>query len=229
MASNRLLEGHRGKMRARFMISGESLADYELLEMLLFLAIPRKDTRTMAKLLMEKFGSLSGVLNGDRDQLKTLDGIGDGVICTLQLVHEIILRIMKGGLTEGNKPISLARAKNLERYCMAKLGHLVHEEVMALFLSGSMKLLGEEILSSGNSSEVKLYSSILITRATQNGARRVVLAHNHPSGNFMPSEADISITGNISAILRSVGLKLVDHLIVTRSRCFSFRRIGVLS
>jgi DNA repair protein RadC len=229
MAINRLLEGHREKMRARFMISSESLADYELLEMLLFLAIPRKDTRTLAKLLMEKFGSLSAVLNGDRDQLKTLDGIGDGVISTLQLFHEIILRIMKGGLTDSKKLINLSKAKNLERYCMAKLGHLVHEEVMALFLSGSMKLLGEEILNSGDSSEVKLYSSILITRATQHGAQRIVLAHNHPSGNSTPSEADINITGNISAILRSVGFKLVDHLIVTRSQCFSFRKIGVLS
>jgi DNA repair protein RadC len=221
-------DNHRENVRKRFMTSRNSLGNYEVLEMLLFLAIPRKDTKAIAKLLLSKFGSLDNVLNADVDQLRDVKGIGNNAICTIQLFHEIILRITREELEDDMKTISLDRPKLIEKYCIAKIGHLVHEEVLVLFLNGSMKLVAEDIIGSGNASEAKIYNNILITRATQNGATGIILVHNHPSGNAIPSEADIDITENLLDILRGVGLKFVDHMIVTRSKCFSFRKVGLL-
>jgi DNA repair protein RadC len=224
--TDRLLKGHRQNVRDRFMTSRESLKDYELLEMLLFLAIPRKDTRTMAKCLMEKFGSLSAVLNADRDQLRALEGLGDATVTALQLFHEILIRTMRSTLEK--KTITLDKPKTVEKYCRVRLGHLVHEEILALFLNGSRKLVAEEIINSGNYSETKLYRNILITRATQNGATGIILVHNHPSGDPSPSSGDLEVTESLRDILRSVGIELIDHMIVTPSRSFSFRDVGLL-
>jgi DNA repair protein RadC len=225
--TGKIFINHRQNVRDRLMVSRKSLKDYELLEMLLFLAIPRRDTRGIAKLLMKKFGSLSNVLNADRDQLMGIDGIGTGTVSTMQLFHEILLRVMRDDLEKG--VTKLDKPKTIEKYCRIRIGHLVHEEVLALFLNGSMRLVAEDVINSGNYSETKLYKNILITKATQNGATGIILVHNHPSGNSAPSAADIQITESLRDILDEVGIRLIDHIIVTRRKSFSFRSAGLLA
>jgi DNA repair protein RadC len=225
--SNKMFSNHRQNVRDRFMTSSDSLRDYELLEMLLFLAIPRRDTRTIAKILMNKFGSLEDVMNADRDQLMGTDGIGINTVSTLHLFHEVLMRMMRDDIKK-SKSINLDKLKSVKKYCRVRIGHLVHEEVLALFLNGSMKLVAEDIINTGNYSETKLYKNILITKATQNGATGIILAHNHPSGDPKPSEADIITTGNLRNILGEVGIELLDHLIVTHSKVFSFLAAGLL-
>jgi DNA repair protein RadC len=214
-------------MRERFAMAKKSLGDYELLEMLLFLAIPRKNTRDLAKMLMKKFGSLREVLNADENQLTSLDGIGSRAVEVIELFHEMIVRVERDDI--GTRPIiRLDRLRAVEKYCRARLGYLTHEEMLVLFLSSSMGLMGEEIVNVGNQSEIRVYKNIIITRATQNGASGIIVVHNHPSDNPQPSEADIEVTAGLRDILEKVGLKLHDHLIVTRNHSFSFSREGLL-
>jgi DNA repair protein RadC len=222
--TTKIFNNHRENVRNRFMISAGSLGDYELLEMLLFLAIPRKDTKALAKALLEKFGSLGSVLNADRDRLMDMRGLGKAVSTTVQLFHELVLRMLRDDVRDKN----IEPLRSLEKYCRIRIGHLVHEEVLALFLNGSLELVAEDIINSGDWSETKIYSNILITRATQNGARSIILAHNHPSGDPNPSRVDLETTRNLNDLLVRVGLELLDHLIVTPSKSFSFSGAGLL-
>lgn len=218
---------HRQNLRQKFLISQKSLKDYEILEMLLFLAIPRRDTKQIAKHLMSRFGSLSNVLNADKDQLMSIDWIGSGTIVTLQLIHEILCRTMLEDIRI--KPIKMDSLSKVEKYCKVRIGHLVREEMLVLFLDSRMCLITEEIINTGNHNEVKLYKNIIIAKATQNGASGIILAHNHPSGNPEPSISDVKITKDLENILYQLELRLYDHIVVSKNDIFSFNRVGLLN
>ncbi|MDR2077642.1 MAG: DNA repair protein RadC [Rickettsiales bacterium] len=218
--------GHRNNLRERFAISKKSLKDHELIEMLLFLAIPRRNTRNLAKLLLKKFGSLRDVLNADENQLISIDGIGNRTVEVIQLFHEMITRVMRDDTKA--KLVKLDRLAAVEKYCKTRLGHLTHEEMLVLFLNNSMRLIGEDIINVGNQSEIRVYKNIVITKTTQNGASGIIIVHNHPSGDPNPSKADIEVTASLKDILEKVDIRLYDHLIVTRSQSFSFSKEGLL-
>lgn len=213
---------HRQNLRKRFSISKESLPDYELLEMLLFLAIPRKDTKQLAKILLKKFHNLDGVINADKDQLLSIDGVGEATINVLQLIHEIFVRISIEEIKKHR--LVLDNSDKVEKYCRTRIGHMVKEEMLVLFFNGEMELVNEEIVNTGNHSEVKVYKNIIVTKATQNGACGVILVHNHPSGNCEPSLADIKITKELKKVLDQLELRLFDHIIVSNQSSFSFQR-----
>ena len=217
-----MLTGHRENVRRRFKISKESLPDYELLEMLLFLAIPRKDTKPIAKMLLKKFRNLEDIINADKDQLSSIDGIGEATIITLQLIHEIFLRISIDKIKKGK--LILNSYEKIEKYCRTKIGYKIKEEMLVLFFNGEMELVNEEIVNTGNHFEVRMYKNIIITKATQNGACGIILSHNHPSGNYEPSLSDIKLTKNLKEILDQTELKLFDHIIVSNKGSYSFRK-----
>jgi DNA repair protein RadC len=217
---------HRKNMRGKFAKSECSPGDYELLEMFLFLPIPRKNTREIAKNLLRKFGNLNNVMNADRDRLLDVDGLGEVAVHSLRLFHEITLRISRAKLKESI--VNLDRLAKVVKYCKIRLGHIPREETLALFLNNSMKLVGEASINIGTRSGVAISKSLLIARAELNGAAGVIIAHNHPSGNPNPSVEDLETTEEIRSVLESVGLKLVDHIIVAENKSFSFSSSGLL-
>lgn len=220
------LLGHRQRLRERFLISQKSIPDYELLEMLLFLAFPRKDTKNLAKLLLNKFKNLENIFNADNGQLKSINGIGDGVVHIIKLVQELHLRILKEKID--NTEIKLSNIQSVKQYCKSKIGFLVNEKILVLFLNNSSILIAEEIISFGDSNKTMLSTSSLISKANQNGAIAIILVHNHPSGDPNPSIQDIDMTKNLEKILFQVGIKLLDHIIVSKNKSFSFYESNLL-
>lgn len=217
---NNFNAGHRQRCRDKFVSCRDSMKDYELIEMILFFAFPRKDTKTIAKILMDKFKNITNLINADIDQLKSIDGIGDSVVCVLKLFQEVHLRMLKENIEDDN--IKLNSTENVVKYCKSKIGHLVHEEVLILFVDNAGNLVYEDIISSGSADEVHVYKNLIITKATQNGACGIIMVHNHPSGNSKPSQADIDLTTEMYKLLQQVNMNLVDHIIVSRKDIYSF-------
>lgn len=224
---NNLNAGHRQRCRERFVSCRDSMKDYELVEMILFFAFPRKDTKNIAKILMDKFKNITNLINADVDQLKGIDGIGDSVVCVLKLFQEVHLRMLKENIEDND--IKLDSIENVVKYCKSKIGHLVHEEVLILFIDNSGNLVYEDVISSGNADEVNVYKNLIITKATQNGACGIIMIHNHPSGNSKPSRADIELTTEMYKLLQQVNMNLVDHVIVSRKDIYSFAAKGMLN
>lgn len=224
---NNLNAGHRQRCREKFVSCRDSMKDYELIEMILFFAFPRKDTKNIAKILMDKFKNITNLINADVDQLKSVNGIGDSVICVLKLFQEVHLRMLKENIEEDD--IKLNSIANVVKYCKSKIGHLVHEEVLILFIDNSGNLVYEDVISSGSVNEVNVYKNLIITKATQNGACGIIMVHNHPSGNSKPSQADIELTAEMYKLLKQVKMDLVDHIIVSRNDIYSFVERGMMN
>ena len=224
---NNLNAGHRQRCREKFVSCRDSMKDYELIEMILFFAFPRKDTKNIAKILMDKFKNITNLINADVDQLKSVNGIGDSVICVLKLFQEVHLRMLKENIEEDD--IKLNSIANVVKYCKSKIGHLVHEEVLILFIDNSGNLVYEDVISSGSVNEVNVYKNLIITKATQNGACGILMVHNHPSGNSKPSQADIELTAEMYKLLKQVKMDLVDHIIVSRNDIYSFVERGMMN
>lgn len=219
--------GHRQRLRERFMLSRDSFQEYELLEMLLFLAFSRKDTKGLAKILLDKFKTLRNVVLADENQLRSIEGISDSTICLLKLFHEIHLRILK----EEIKPeeIKLKNTKAVVDYFRSKLGNMVTEFVLVLFLNNSNEIVNEKIIASGDIDSVNVYKNMIITQATQNGSKSIIMVHNHPSGNARPSVNDIKLTRELMEVLKKVDITLLDHIIVSKKEHFSFIKSKILT
>ena len=218
--------GHRQRLRERFMASKESLPDYELVEMLLFLAFVRKDTKDLAKTLLNKFKTLKYLINADENQLRGVDGVGDSVICLIELVHEIFLRILKSNIKP--EELKIRNVSSAIEYVKSKLGSMVTEYVLILFLNNDYTLVHEKIVSMGDLDSASVYKNMIITQATQNGSKSIVMIHNHPSGVAEPSDRDIQFTRELSFILSKVDIKLIDHIIVTKDDYFSFLETRII-
>ena len=218
--------GHRQRLRKRFMANRDSLPDYELLEMLLFLAFTRKDTKDIAKTLLSKFKTLKHLINADENQLKSIENIGDSVICLIKLVQEIHLRILRDNIKP--EEIKIKNIKSVIDYLKSKLGGMVTEYVLILFLNNDSKLVNEKIVSIGDLDSASVYKNMIITQATQNGSSNIIMVHNHPSGVAEPSDKDIQFTRELSFILSKVGIRLLDHIIVTKDDYFSFLETKII-
>lgn len=218
--------GHRKRLRERFMKSKESLPDYELLEMLLFLAFARKDTKDLAKTLLDKFKSLKYLLSSDENQLRSVDGVGDSVVYLVGLIHEIYLRMLKSDIKP--QDIKIKDLSAVIDYVQSKLGNMVTEYVLVLFLNNNNVLVNEKILSIGDLDSVNVYKNMIITQATQNASKSIIIVHNHPSGVAEPSEEDLQMTRELVFILSKVGIKLLDHIIVTKDDYFSFSKTRLI-
>ncbi|MDR1365687.1 MAG: DNA repair protein RadC [Holosporales bacterium] len=221
-----LSNGHRKRLKERFAkAGGDGVYDYELLEMLLYLAIPRKDTKPVAKLLLEKFKTLRGVLYADPSLLKRSYGIGDTSIHVFALIKECIIRSSREEITKTDLIGSFDKVVN---YCQLSMGCLTREQLKILFLDNKNYLISDEVLQEGTINSTALYPREILKRAFDNAAASMIIVHNHPSGDPTPSARDIEITKTLIELGKQVCLKVQDHIIIGRQKYKSLKRLGLM-
>lgn len=218
--------GHRKRVKEKFLSSlGKELHDYELLELLLFSAFPRSDTKPLAKKLLAKFGSVTAVVNADVDMLYDVEGVGEAVVVVLKTNAEIINRILKNHAQEktvlDNWGAVLTYVKN-------SLENLNYEVFRVLFLNKNFQLLEDELLSIGENDHVQVSVKSVARKVLILHASSIILLHNHPSGDLRASSADIKMTNEICNVLKPLNVKVLDHLIVGKNGVLSFKQEGLL-
>jgi DNA repair protein RadC len=213
--------GHRQRLRERFLNSSfENFAEYELLELLLFFAIPRRDVKPLAKKLLEKFGNLANLINADKERLLSIDGTNDGVCISFFVVRELINRILKQKVVHQN---IISSWSALLDYLKSTMGGLKLEQFRALFLNKKNILITDEIMTVGTIDQATVYPREIIKRALFHEASAIILVHNHPSGNSKPSKADIELTNKIAEACSAVSIIVHDHVIISNNDYFSFK------
>ena len=218
--------GHRQRLRQRLLDGGaEALADYELLEFLLFAAIRQGDTKPLAKALIAHFGSFAAVLTADPQALRQVKGMGDASVAALR-ANALAARRMARGAVQ-NRPV-LGSWQALLDYLNIDMAHLTHERVRGLYLDTRNRLILDHLLSEGSIDEAAIHPREVIRKAFDVGATALILVHNHPSGNPEPSRADITITARIAEAGRLLGVTVHDHVIIGREGNVSLRAKGLL-
>jgi DNA repair protein RadC len=218
--------GHRARMRQRLLAAGpEALADYELLEMVLFLALPRQDTKPVARALLARFGSFANVIAAPPAELCEVEGVKEAGAAALKTVQAAALRLMRAELQD--RPV-LNSWERLTAYLAASLARARVEEVRVLFLDARNRLIADEVLGRGTVNHTPVYPREVVKRALELHATALVLAHNHPSGDPTPSQADLQMTAEIRTAAAVFDIHLHDHLIIGNGRQVSFRREGLL-
>jgi DNA repair protein RadC len=218
--------GHRARLRARlFEHGGTALPDYELLEYLLALAIPRRDTKPLAKALLREFGGLAGVMTANVEDLARIKGMGDTSVAAIKAAHGIALRMLK--VETSDRPV-LGSWQALLDYLHADMAHRGIERVRVLHMDSRNHLIRDEVMNEGTIDEAPVYAREVIRRAIQLGSAAIILVHNHPSGDASPSRADIDITRTIAGGLKPLGIALHDHIIIARGGHTSLRAQGLI-
>jgi DNA repair protein RadC len=213
--------GHRQRLRERFHTGGpDALPDYELLELVLFRAIPRRDTKDLAKRLIARFGSFAEVINAPEPRLAEEKEVGEAVITELKLVKAAALRLMRGEIL--NRP-ALSSWSQVIEYCRAAMAFEKKEQFRILFLDRKNRLIADEVQQEGTVDHTPVYIREVVKRALELSASAIVLVHNHPSGDPTPSRADIEMTKQIIAAAQPLGVMVHDHVIIARDGHVSFK------
>ncbi len=213
-------------MRARLIAGGEdAFHDYELLEYVLALVTPRRDTKPLAKRLIAEFGTLSGVLAATPAELARVDGLGDTGIAALKFVQAASVRALRDDIT--GRPL-LSSWEAVIDYLHADMAHGAVERFRVLFLNNRNLLIRSELMAEGTVNQAPVYVREVMKRALELGATAIVLAHNHPSGDPQPSRDDIAMTAQIATAAKALGIALHDHVVIGRSGHASFRALGLL-
>jgi DNA repair protein RadC len=217
-------QGHRERLRGRFLESGAAaLSDYELLELVLFAAIPRRDVKPLAKTLLAKFGSFAEVVASSRERLS--EHLGDGAIAQLKIIEAAALRLSRTMLI--GKP-ALSSWNALLDYCAAAMARAPKEEFRVLFLDRKNFLIGDEVMNKGTVDHAPVYPREIVKRALELSASALILVHNHPSGDPTPSRADIEMTREVVEAARALRIAVHDHLVIGRGGTASFKALGLL-
>jgi DNA repair protein RadC len=218
--------GHRQRLRQRFLQGGDAaIADYELLELMLFAAHPRGDVKPLAKRLLKKFGNLGKVLSADSEALRSVEGMGDAAITAIKIAEASAQALLRQRIEKG--PV-IANWTSLLDYCRSKLASKKREEFHILFLNSKNELLADEKQQSGTINHAPVYPREVISRALELGAGAIILVHNHPSGDPKPSMADIKVTREIVAAGQGVSVQVHDHLIIASDGHYSFKSEGII-
>jgi len=218
--------GHRERLRRRFREAGpDSLPDYELLELILFRAAPRRDTKPLAKALIARFGTFAEAMNAPEELLREVPGIGEAAITELKLVRAAALRLVRGEVLE--RPVLSSWAQVLD-YCRASMGFASKEQFRILFLDKRNQIIADEVQQTGTVDHTPVYVREVVKRALELSATAIVLVHNHPSGDPTPSRADIAMTKQIVAAAKPLGVLVHDHIIVGKQGHASFRGLGLI-
>lgn len=217
--------GHRQRLRERFHESGsDSLPDYELLELILFRAIPRRDTKPIAKSMIKAFGSFAQVVHAPENRLLEISGVGQSVIAELKLIRASALRLMKAEVME--RPI-LSSWQALIDYCHAAMAYETREQFRIIFLDKRNRVVADEVQQQGTVDHTPVYIREVVKRALDLSATAIILAHNHPSGDPTPSRADIEMTKQIVTAAKNLGITVHDHIIIGKDGHASFKALGL--
>jgi DNA repair protein RadC len=219
-------DGHRARMRQRLLKAGpDALADHEMLEMVLFLALPRRDTKPIARTLLTRFGNFGSVISAPVAELATIEGLGEAGAAALKLVQGAVLRLLRQHASA--EPV-LSTWDRLIDYVSAAMAHERIEQFRVLFLDTRNRLIADEVQSRGSISHTPAYPREVVRRCLELHASSVILAHNHPSGEPTPSREDVAMTADIQRAAATMGIVVHDHIIVGRSKVLSFREEKLL-
>lgn len=218
--------GHRQRIRERFLSSdGTGVAEYELLEMILFAAHPRGDVKPLAKKLLSTFGSLAKVIQADAHALMQVEGMGESGAASIKVIEAAAQKLLLEKVKD--KPVIQSWSALLD-YCRINMAHQKIEQFRILFLNNKNMLIADEVQQKGTIDHTPVYPREVVKRALELGASAIILLHNHPSGDFTPSKADIAITRQISTAATALGVEVHDHLIIAGKGHFSFKSNGLL-
>ena len=218
--------GHRARLRQRLFEGGpDALLDHELIEYLLALAIPRRDTKPLAKALLVEFGGIAGLLTADAGALARIPGMGETSVAALKAAHAAALRLLRAQVAE--RPI-LANWQSLLDYLRADMAHHAIERVRVLHLNARNMLIRDELMNEGSIDEAPVYVREVIRRAIDLGSAAIILVHNHPSGDPSPSRADIDITRQVAEAGKRLGIAVHDHIILGAEGHTSLRAKGLI-
>jgi DNA repair protein RadC len=218
--------GHRARLRKRLIEGGgDALLDHEIIEYLLTLVIPRRDTKPLAKQLIKEFGGMAGLLTADAEALSRNGGLGEASVAAIKIVQATALRLLRAQVAE--QPILASWAALLD-YLRADMAHLTTERVRILHLNGRNMLIRDEIMSEGSVDQVVIQTREVIRRAIDLGSAAIVIVHNHPSGDPKPSRADIALTRDIAEVGKKLGIHVHDHVIIGAQGHSSMRTMGLI-
>ena len=219
------VDGHRRRLRERLLSAGpDSLADHEMLEIVLF-ALPRRDTKPLARALLTSFGSFAAAIAAPNQDLLAVEGLGDAGVAALKSVHAAALRLLRAEVID--RPV-LTNWPRLMEYLTAELSRERIEQFRVLFLDNRNRLLADEAQQRGTVNHTPVYPREVAKRALELHATALILVHNHPSGDPTPSEDDIGMTQRIKAAAGALSIVVHDHIIVGNGRWFSFRKEALL-
>ena len=210
----------------RFLKGGaDAMPDYELLELTLFAALPRRDTKPLAKALLVRFGSFAEVIAAPRARLMEVKGVGENVANHLKIVEAAAQRLAK---TKIMGRAALSSWSALLDYCTAAMARSETEEFRVLFLDRKNMLVADEVLNRGTVDHAPVYPREIVKRALELNASAIILVHNHPSGDPAPSKADIAMTREVAIAAKALGITIHDHLVIGRGGHASFKSLGLL-
>lgn len=219
-------KGHRARLRKRLIEGGsDALLDHELIEYVLALAIPRIDTKPLAKALLKEFGGVAGLLTADADALLRVKGMGEGAVAALKTIQAAALRLLRDRIMD--KPV-LASWQALLDYLRADMAHKMTERVRVLHLNSRNMLIRDEAMAEGSIDQAAIHPREVIRRAIDLGSAAIILVHNHPSGDAAPSRADIALTRDIADAGKKLGITVHDHIVISASGHSSMRAMGLL-
>ncbi len=218
--------GHRERLRARFRKAGaEALADYELLELILFRAIPRRDVKALAKALIARFGSFAEVVHAPEARLAEVPGVGTAVVTEIKIVRAAALRVARAGLVD--RPVLSSWSAVLD-YSRAAMAFETREQFRILFLDKRNRLIADEVQQQGTVDHTPVYVREVVKRALELSATAIILMHNHPSGDPTPSRADIEMTRQIIDAAKRLSITVHDHIIIGREGHASLKGLGLI-
>jgi DNA repair protein RadC len=218
--------GHRDRLRARFMeVGGDPLPDYELLELVLFRSIPRRDVKPISKELLKRFGTFAEVLAASPARLMEVDGIGESVVTDLKIVEAAARRLAKGEVAK--RPVLSSWSSVLD-YCRTAMAFMDKEQFRLLFLDKRNALIADEVQQSGTIDHTPVYPREVVKRALELSASALILVHNHPSGDPTPSPADVKMTREIIEMAKPLGITIHDHIIVGREGHASLKGLRLI-
>ena len=220
------IRDHRKRLRERF-LSGGALAmpDYELLELILFRAIPRRDVKPLARTLLETFGDFNGVVSASLERLRAIPGVGDAVATELKVIEAASHRLARSRVMQRHV---LSSWGALLEYCHSTMAHRETEQFRLFFLDCRNTLIADEEQAKGTVDHVPVYPREVVKRALELNASALILVHNHPSGDPTPSDSDIVMTQKVEAAAQTMGITLHDHIIIGKSCELSFRASGYI-
>ena len=226
-------QGHRERIREKFLNNGiDGFAEYEILELLLTYCIPRKDTKPIAKDLLNKFKTLDNVFKADFDKLSVIDGLGNNSIAFLKLIGDLPSIIYKDELKNkkliDRETLKISNKDILLNYLRNKIGYEEIEKFYVIYLSSSNEVIEFEENSVGTLDRSSVYPREIYKKIINLNAKSVILAHNHPSDNITPSKSDIELTNEIAKGLKNFGALLIEHIIITKNSYFSFLEEGLI-